>query len=159
MPPRRMDTASRIVHAPPRVIYQALLDPDAVVRWRPPAGMTARIHAFDAREGGSFRVAFIYSGDDHAVQGKTTRDADIFEGQFQELVPDQRVVEIIEFLSNDPAFSGKMTVTTSLRPVPGGTEVTISCENVPEGIRVEDHQAGMASTLGNLAAYTEKPAS
>lgn len=38
--------------------------------------------------------------------------------------------------------------------VEGGTEVTFLCENVPYGIKPEDHQEGMASTLGNLASFT-----
>jgi hypothetical protein len=39
--------------------------------------------------------------------------------------------------------------------VPEGTEVSFVCENVPSGIRPSDHQVGMASTLAQLAAFTE----
>jgi len=151
----RTDTASRIIHASPRAIYRVLLDPKAVVTWRPPSGMKAHVHAFDAREGGSFRMSFSYTNAGHETRGKTSADEDVFEGRFLQLVPDQRVVELIKFQSDDPAFAGEMVVTTSLRVVNGGTEVTIRCDNVPEGIRPEDHDAGMASTLENLAAYIE----
>lgn len=151
----RTDTASRIVRASPRTIYRALLDPKAVVTWRPPSGMKADVYAFDAREGGTFRMSFAYTETGHETRGKTSADKDVFEGRFLELVPDQRVVELIKFQSDDPAFAGEMMVTTSLRAVDGGTEVTIRCDNVPEAIRPEDHDAGMASTLENLAAYTE----
>ncbi|MEX0838305.1 MAG: SRPBCC domain-containing protein, partial [Parvibaculum sp.] len=65
------------------------------------------------------------------------------------------VVELVEFVADDPAFAGAMTITTTLTPVPDGTEVHIVCENVPEGISAADHQAGIASTLENLAAFTE----
>lgn len=37
----------------------------------------------------------------------------------------------------------------------GGTKVTITCENVPEGIRQEDHDAGLQSTLKNLVIFVE----
>jgi uncharacterized protein YndB with AHSA1/START domain len=151
----RTDIASRIIRASPQAIYRALLDPEAIVRWRPPAGMKAHVYAFDAREGGTFRMSFSYTDANHEVRGKTSDDADVFEGRFLELVPNGRVVEVIEFESDDPAFAGSMTVTTSLRAVDGGTEVTIHCENVPKGIRPEDHAAGMSSTLENLAAFTE----
>jgi uncharacterized protein YndB with AHSA1/START domain len=151
----RTDTASRIIRASPRTIYRALLDPEAIVRWRPPAGMKAHVYAFDPREGGTFRMSFSYVDASHDVRGKTSDDADVFEGRFLELVPDERVVELIEFESDDPAFTGSMAVTTSLRAVDGGTEVTIRCENVPQGIRPEDHAVGMASTLKNLASFTE----
>ena len=87
--------------------------------------------------------------------GKTSEHSDVVEGKFLELVPDERVVQLVEFESENPAFVGAMTMTWSLAAVPGGTEVTILCENVPEGIRQEDHDAGLRSTLENLAAFTE----
>ena len=48
-----------------------------------------------------------------------------------------------------------MTITTALAAAPGGTEVTIRCENVPAGIRPDEHQLGLTSTLKNLAAFAE----
>ena len=79
----------------------------------------------------------------------------MFQGRFLELVPDKRVVEIVEFESDDPAFAGAMTIITTLAVVPGGTEVTIRCENVPSGIWLSDHQEGMTSTLENLAVFAK----
>lgn len=152
---KRTDSGARFIKASPQVIYRALLDPDAVASWRPPAGMRAEVLAFEPRAGGRLRMAFIYTGAEHAVAGKTSEHADVFEGRFVELVPDERVVEEIEFQSGDPAFAGAMTVVTTLEPVDGGTKVTMRCENVPDGIRPEDHAAGIASTLANLAAFTE----
>jgi uncharacterized protein YndB with AHSA1/START domain len=152
---KRVDSASRIIKASPRTIYQAFLDPEAVASWRPPEGMKARIYAFDPREGGAFRMSFGYTATHHAVPGKTTEHDDVFHGTFLELVPDERIVEVVEFESDDPAFAGAMTITTTLTPVPGGTEVAIRCENVPSGIRPSDHWEGMTSTLGNLAGFVE----
>jgi uncharacterized protein YndB with AHSA1/START domain len=129
-----------VIKASPRALYQAFLDPKAVAAWRPPQGMRAEIHAFEPREGGAFRMAFVYAGADHAVRGKTSEHADVFEGRFAELVPSERIVERVAFESGDPAFAGAMTVTTTLTPVPGGTEVTFRCENVPRGIRASDHR-------------------
>lgn len=154
---RRTDIASRIIRASPQALYRALLDPVAVAAWRPPQGMRCVIHAFDAREGGRFRMALIYAGAAHAAPGKTSAHVDLVEGRFRELVPDRRVVEIVAFESDDPAFAGAMTITTTLAAVTGGTEVTIRCDEVPPGISAEDHAAGMASTLANLAAFTERP--
>jgi uncharacterized protein YndB with AHSA1/START domain len=150
---KRTDSASRIIRATSQKIYQAHLDPKAVAAWRPPHGMRAEIYAFDASEGGSYRMAFVY--EDASVRGKTTEHADIFEGTFVELVPNERIVERVEFQSDDPAYSGAMTITTTLTPVARGTEVGIACENVPEGITAADHQVGLASTLANLAAFVE----
>jgi uncharacterized protein YndB with AHSA1/START domain len=51
---------SRHVNAPRAIVYRALLDPRAVTRWMAPTGMTSQVHAFDAREGGSFRISLTY---------------------------------------------------------------------------------------------------
>lgn len=151
----RSDSGSRVIKAAPEAIYRACLEAAAVACWRPPAGMTARIERFDPREGGGYRMAFEYGAPDHRLPGKSSAHADIVEGRFLELVPNERIVEQVEFQSDDPAFAGSMTVITTLAPVPGGTEVTIRCEKVPRGIRAEDHEAGLASSLRNLAAFLE----
>jgi uncharacterized protein YndB with AHSA1/START domain len=146
---------SRVINATPRKIYQALLDPQAVAAWRPPAGMSMRIDAFEPRAGGVFRITLEYLDADHAVRGKTSEHADVVCGRFVALVPDERVVEAVEFESDDPEFAGTMLLTTTLIAVSGGTEVTIRVDSAPRGIRAEDHAAGMRSTLNNLAAFTE----
>jgi uncharacterized protein YndB with AHSA1/START domain len=143
---RRTDTGSRVIKAPAEKIYAAHLDPKSIAEWRPPHGMRAEIYAFDGREGGGYRMAFVY--EDASVRGKTTEHADVFEGTFVELVPNERIVERVEFQSDDPAFAGTMTITTTLTPLTGGTDVSIVCENVPKGISAEDHQAGMGLDAG-----------
>lgn len=148
-------SVSRVIKASPRTIYQALLDPQAVASWRAPEGMKAHIDAFEPREGGVFRMTLEYLKTDHAVRGKTSEHADVVRGRFVELVADQRVVEAVVFESDDPDFAGAMTLTTSLTTVSGGTEVTIRVDNAPKGIRAEDHELGIRSTLKKLAAFTE----
>jgi uncharacterized protein YndB with AHSA1/START domain len=149
---KRTDSASRVIMASPRTIYQAFVDPEALVSWLPPKGMKGRLHEFDPREGGTYRMVLTY---DHSAPGKTFEHSDVVRGRFLELVPDERMVQSVEFESEDPAFAGAMRMTWTLAAVPGGTEVTILCANVPEGIRQEDHDAGLRSTLENLAAFTE----
>lgn len=152
--PRRIDRAARVVRAAPETVYRALIDPDAIAAWRPPAGMTGAFDGFDGREGGRYRMTLTYRDADSAP-GKTTGDSDVVNGCFAELVRGRRVVELVDFETGDPAFAGTMRITTSLEPVPGGTEVAIACDHVPPGIDPADHQAGLASTLANLAAYVE----
>lgn len=148
-------SGSRRIKAPPHAIYRAFLDPTAVAAWRPPQGMTGQVLAFEPRAGGVFRMAFVYADGGRANAGKTTADADVFEGRFAELVPDARIVEVVRFKSDDPAFSGEMTLTTTLHPTPDGTDVTVVIDNVPAGITAEDHEAGIASSLANLARFVE----
>ena len=117
--------------------------------------MTARIEAFDPQVGGGYRMALTYDAPDHATPGKTSAHTDVVRVRFLELVPNERIVQQVGFESEDPAFAGAMTMTWTFTAAPGGTEVTVLCENVPEGIRPEDHAAGFRSTLENLAALTE----
>ncbi|MDP4213729.1 MAG: SRPBCC family protein [Bacteroidota bacterium] len=151
----RTDRASRVIRASPETIYRAFLQPEAIASWRPPEGMKCQIFEFNPRMGGSFLMSFGYTDTRHAVRGKTSEHADVFKGRFLELTPNQRIVELIEFESDDPAFAGPMTIITNLVPVPGGTEVEFVAENVPAGIQPADHDKGMQSTLKNLAAFTE----
>ena len=48
----------RVLRAPPERVYRAFLDPDAMVKWLPPHGFTGKVHAMDARVGGSHRMSF-----------------------------------------------------------------------------------------------------
>jgi uncharacterized protein YndB with AHSA1/START domain len=151
----RTDTASRLIRASAEKIYDAFLDPDAVAIWRPPSGMSCEIFEFDPREGGRYRMTYRYNQAGHTVAGKTSEHEDAFEGKFKLLVPNQKIVEEVKFMADDPAFAGAMTITTELKKVPGGTQVTFTAEHVPKGIRAEDHYEGMMSSLKNLATYTE----
>lgn len=147
-------SATRIVLATPRAIFRAFLDPEVVVKWRPPAGMTARLDAFDAPPGGGYRMVLFY-GEPVLPGGKTAADRDVAHARFQEIEPDERIVEAISFESSDPDFAGTMTLTMTLRPVTGGTKVSFVAGNVPPGIKLEDHRKGMESSLKNLANLLE----
>lgn len=49
-----------------------------------------------------------------------------------------------------------MIVSWSFERVGEGTKVTVTAENVPFGISAEDHAAGLASSLQNLAGFVER---
>lgn len=151
---KRIDSASRVIMASPQTIYQAFLTPEAFVSWLPPKGMSGQIDMFDPRVGGAYRMTLTYEMDD-SPPGKTSENTDVAQGKFLELVPGKRIVQAIKFNSEDPAYSGEMIQKWFLEDVSEGTKVTIVCENVPEGIRKEDHDTGLKSTLENLAIFTE----
>jgi uncharacterized protein YndB with AHSA1/START domain len=148
----RTDAASRVIAAFPEQVYAALVDPDALTAWLPPDGMSGRFERFDARPGGSYRLILTYD-DTSTAPGKATADADIVEARFVELVPGERVVQAVDFVSDDPAFAGTMRMTWEVTRVESGTRVEIRADDVPAGISAEDHAAGLASSLRNLAAY------
>jgi uncharacterized protein YndB with AHSA1/START domain len=150
----RTDTASRLIKASPGVIYNAFADPAALAKWLPPKGMRARIERFEPHPGGSYRMILTYD-DPTGARGKATADSDIVEGRFVALDPGERIVWEVGFVSDDPAFAGTMTMSWRFKEVRDGTEVTILCENVPAGIGKADHDAGLRSTLENLARFIE----
>ena len=148
----RTDTAFRIVAASPTRVYEALIDPDALVTWLPPAGMSGRFERFDLRPGGGYRLVLTYA-DASSSPGKATPGSDVVEARFVEIVPGRRVVQAVDFESDDPAFAGTMTMTWAVTPVDGGTRVDIRADDVPAGISEADHAEGLASSLANLATY------
>jgi uncharacterized protein YndB with AHSA1/START domain len=151
----RTDKASRVITAPPERVFAAFVDPDALTVWLAPQGMTARFERFDPRPGGSYRLVLTYAGASPSG-GKASADTDIVEARFVEVVPNERVVQAVDFVSADPAFTGTMTMTWSVTAVPGGTRVDITADGVPPGISAEDHAVGLESSLSNLAAYLEE---
>lgn len=151
----RTDTASLLVAAPAARVYAAMIDPEALLVWLPPEGMSASFEWFDLRPGGSYRMILTY-GDAATAPGKATADSDIVEARFVEVVPGVRVVQAVDFVSDDPTFAGTMMMTWEVTAVDAGTRVDIRAEDVPEGISAEDHAAGLASSLANLARYLEQ---
>jgi len=146
---------SRIIKAPRAKLYAACLDPDMIARWRVPDRMTATVHSFDPRVGGSYRMSLLYQDPKRGPGGKTSIDTDSFTGRFVELVPDEKIVEIVTFESDDPDYAGAMTITTSFEGVPGGTNVTTRFDGLPPGIRPEDNETGTRQSLSRLAALVE----
>ncbi|MBY8872346.1 SRPBCC family protein [Micromonospora sp. PLK6-60] len=150
----RTDRASRVIGAPPATIYDALLDRDSLEAWLPPEGMRGRIARWDPRPGGGFRMVLTYL-DSADSPGKSCDATDVVDVDFADLVPAERVVQRAVFASDDPAYAGTMTMTWHLAATGAGTEVTVTATGVPPGIDQADHEAGIASSLANLAAYVE----
>jgi uncharacterized protein YndB with AHSA1/START domain len=141
------------MNAPRPAVYQALVDADAVAKWRVPEGMTGHVHEFDAREGGSFRISLSY--DAPGMTGKSAPRTDTYHGHFARLVPDEQVVEVLEFETVDPALGGTMTMTTTLTDADGGTDVLVVHEGIPDSVPTADNETGTRMALANLASLVE----
>ncbi len=150
----RTDTASRVIAAPLDRVYAALIDPEALTAWLPPDGMSGRFERFDAKPGGSYRLVLTYA-DASTAPGKTTAGSDVVEARFLAIVPGVRVVQAVDFVSDDPAQAGTMTMTWGVTAVDQGTRVEFRADDVPAGISADDHAAGLTSSLANLAEYLE----
>ena len=144
---------SRHVNAARANVYRALIDARAVARWMVPDGMTSHVHEFDAREDGPFRISLAY--DEPTGTGKTTAHADTYHGRFVKLVPNEQVIEVMEFETADDAMRGEMTVTFTLADADGGTDVLAVHDNLPPGLSPADNETGWRMALDKLAALVE----
>jgi uncharacterized protein YndB with AHSA1/START domain len=134
----------RVLRAPPQRVYRAFVDPEAMVKWLPPHGFTAKVHHVDARVGGSYRMSFTNLG---------TGNGHSFGGEYLELVPNERIVHTDKF--DDPNLPGEMKVTITLRQVFCGTELHVVQEGVPDVIPVEACYLGWQESLSLLTQLVE----
>ena len=134
----------RVIAAKPEKIYRAFLDPDAMARWLPPNGFTAKVHHIDAKVGGTFKASFT-----NFTSGTTIS----FGGDYLELVPNERLRYTDVF--DDPNLPGVMTVTVNLKKVSVGTELTIVQSGIPDVIPLEACYLGWQESLQNLARLVE----
>lgn len=134
----------RVLRAPPERIYRAFTDPDAMVKWLPPNGFTAKVHQMDARVGGTYRMSFtnFSNGQSHA-----------FGGEYLELVPEVRLRYTDRF--DNPNLPGEMITTITLKPVSCGTELTAVQEGIPDVIPEESCYLGWQESLALLAKLVE----
>lgn len=151
----RSTQVSQILKAPRKAVYQAFLKPEAVASWLAPDTMKGHIDIFEPHEGGAFRMSLTYLDQADSSRGKTSENTDTFEGRFVELIPNEKIVWVTEFESDDPNFAGKMRIIWTLTDTDAGTEVTVLMEDIPKGIRLEDNELGSKQSLRKLAGYVE----
>ena len=134
----------RVLRAPPERVYRAFLDADAMVKWLPPNGFTGKVQHVDARPGGSYKMSFT---------NFTTGSSHSFGGQYDELIPPERIRYTDRF--DDPNLPGAMNVTISLTKVSCGSELNVTQEGVPDIIPAEACYLGWQESLALLAKLVE----
>ena len=134
----------RVLRAPPNKVYRAFLEPGAMGKWLPPHGFTCEVHHLDARVGGGFRMSFRHFGSGHVHT---------FGGEYLALLPDEHIRYTDRF--DDPSLPGAMQVDVRLRSVPGGTELHIVQDGIPEAIPLAMCYLGWQESLGQLAQLVE----
>jgi len=134
----------RILKARPDKVYRAFVESDAMARWLPPYGFLCKVHHFEPRVGGTFRMSFLNfsSGNAHA-----------FGGEYLELVPGERIRYTDRF--EDPNLPGEIQVTVELKAVSCGTELSVVQSGIPEVIPVEMCYLGWQESLAQLALLVE----
>jgi|SRR5690348_3900706 uncharacterized protein YndB with AHSA1/START domain len=134
----------RVVRSTPEKIYRAFLDADALSKWIPPYGFTAKVHHLDAKVGGTYKMSFT---------NFTTGKAHSFGGKYVELVPQERLRYTDKF--DDPNMPGEIQVTVNLKKVSVGTEVNIEQAGIPDVIPPEMCYLGWQESLSQLIHLVE----
>lgn len=134
----------RVLRATPERVYRAFLDPEAMVKWLPPNGFTAKVHHMDAKVGGTYRMSFTNFSTGH-VQA--------FGGEYLELVPNQRIRHTDRF--DDPNLPGELVTTVAIVQVSCGTELNVTQEGIPEAIPAEACYLGWQDSLTLLGKLVE----
>ncbi len=134
----------RVLRSTPEKVYRAFLDADALARWLPPYGFTGKMHQFDGKVGGTFRMSFT---------NFTTGKSHSFGGEYLELVPHERIRYTDKF--DDPNLPGEIQVTVTLKKVLCGTDLTVVQEGVPAVIPAEMCYLGWQESLTQLAHLVE----
>ena len=134
----------RVLRATPEKVYRAFLDADALCRWLPPFGFLGKMHHFEPKVGGGFKMSFTNFG---------TGKGHAFGGEYLELVPHERIRYTDTF--DDPGLPGVMHVTVMLKKVLCGTEVNIEQTGVPAVIPAEMCYLGWQESLTQLAHLVE----
>ncbi len=134
----------RVLRAPPERVYRAFTDADALCKWLPPHGFTAKMHTFDAKVGGGYRMSFT---------AFDTGGAHAFTARYIELEPHARIVHTDVF--DDPNLAGEMVVTITFKQVAVGTELHIEQAGVPDIIPPDACYHGWQDSLAQLTALVE----
>jgi len=134
----------RVLTAKPERVYKAFVDPDALVKWLPPNGFTAKIHHIDPKVGGGYKMSFtnFSTGKSHS-----------FGAKYTELTPHDRIRYTDRF--DDPNLPGEMQVTVTLKKVSVGTELNIVQEGIPDVIPTEACYLGWQESLILLAKLVQ----
>ncbi len=129
-------TLHRVFSAPAERVYRAFLDADALIKWMPPHGFTAKVHHLDAKIGGTYKMSFtnFSTGTSHS-----------FGGTYIELIPNQLIRYTDQF--EDPNLDGSIEMKIELNAVPMGTEILITQSGIPDAIPLSACYLGWQESL------------
>ena len=133
-----------VLTAAPKKVYRAFTESEAMARWIAPDGFICKVHSFEAKVGGKYKMSFT---------NFTNNKSHSFGGEFLELVPDEKIKYSDKF--DDVNLPGVMITTVILKKVSCGTDVTITQEGIPDVIPIEQCYLGWQQSLQYLAKLVE----
>ena len=150
----RTSINSKEIQADIETVWNAFTEKKALEYWLAPYGMTGKIHDFDLKVGGGYEMSLYYK--DNKTQGKTSGNEDRFSATFTEIKPFERIVQTINFQSDNSKFKDEMTMQVQLDKLDtNSTKVTIIFRNIPTGIDPKDNEDGTEQSLQKLTKFIE----
>ena len=146
----------QIIAVPVEKVFNAFATAEALEEWLAPNGMTGKVYAFDFRPGGGYEMSLYYDEDKPGIEGKSNSKEDRFTATFTEIVPNEKIVQVTKFDTDNNDFKGEMVMEVTFKSKNGGTVVTIAFNNIPRGIKPEDNEEGTRQSLQKLAKYVQQ---
>ncbi len=137
-------TLHRVLATSPEKVFRAFTDADAFSSWIPPYGFVCKVHNFDFRIAGNYKMSF---------QNFSTRNSHSFGGEFLEIKPNEFLKYSDRF--DDSNLPGEMITSVKLTAVTGGTNLHIVQEGIPDVIPVEMCYLGWQESLEKLKKLVE----
>ncbi|MGE0771861.1 MAG: SRPBCC family protein [Cyclobacteriaceae bacterium] len=134
----------RVLTATPEKVFKAFTDPAAMASWLPPYGFVCKVHAMEAKVGGTYKMSFI---------NFSTGNGHSFGGEYLEIVPNQKLKYNDRF--DDPNLPGEMITTVMFMAVSCGTELSVVQEGIPAAIPEEMCYLGWQESLEKLKKLVE----
>ena len=140
-------TLVRRIAARPSIVFEALTTADSVAAWWAPEDVPAILTEVDARVGGAFRIRFpTLDGEEHEAVG-----------EYLEVVPPRRLVMTWRWVDGgvEEELEGVSRIEFELRPIDGGSELTVTHADLRNERSAAIHQAGWVGTLARLSRLLE----
>ncbi|WP_294819691.1 SRPBCC domain-containing protein [uncultured Flavobacterium sp.] len=147
---------TKLINAPVSKVFCAFASAEALGQWLAPDGMTGKVHSFDFRANGGYEMSLHYPEGESQFEGKTAKREDRFTARFSEIVPNEKIVQVTVFESDDERFKGEMKMTVLFEANGNATLVTMLFDNIPPGIAPEDNEEGTQQSLEKLAKYVKQ---
>jgi len=136
----------RFINAPRARVYAAWTDPAQLKQWWGPEGVQTRNFTSDARVGGKYRWDLLnQEGDEMTVYG-----------EYRELVPGRKIVFTWQWDDDEAWKNVSSVVTVELADRDGGTELTLTHENLPSEASRDRHNEGWNSVIDRLEKFFSK---
>jgi uncharacterized protein YndB with AHSA1/START domain len=135
---------TRVLDAPPILVYKAWTEPEHMVRWLGPKGFTAPSVKMDVRPGGQYR-ALIRSG-----EGKDYW----FRGVYREVVEATRLVFTFAW-EEDGERGEENLVTVTFAEENGKTRMTFKQAPFQSTDERDGHEGGWSEAFDKLSAYVD----